>query len=236
MFDPKSHIGEVHGVFTIVGMLDKKDKYGHWIYKGVCNECGYVKYSHYGGFSGEKSKTTICRHVELGGRYLRNIHWENNRIKSIFHGMKSRCYNKEDKNYRWYGAKGIKICDEWLDNPKAFEEWAMNHGYSDNLTIDRKDENKNYCPENCTWVTLENNSKYKSTTSLVEVNGEIHTGREWSEKLGFGVNVINTYIRKYGEENTKEFIRRYLNSPGYKPKRNQSYYDLYMNHQDSLSF
>ena len=150
--------------------------------------------------------------------------------------MKSRCYNKEDKNYRWYGAKGIKICDEWLDNPKAFEEWAMNHGYSDNLTIDRKDENKNYCPENCTWVTLENNSKYKSTTSLVEVDGEIHTGREWSEKLGLGINVINTYIRKYGEKNTKEFIRCYLNNPGCKPKNAQSYYDLYINGQDLVSF
>lgn len=237
-FDPRSHIGEIHGIYKIVDVLNKKDKYGHWIYKGVCQECRYVKYSHYGDFSGEKSKATICNHVDANGNYIKPVQWLNKRIGHIFKGMKSRCYNPNDKAYRWYGEKGIKICDEWINNPKLFEEWALNNGYEDNLTIDRLDENKDYCPENCVWITNIDNSKYKSTTSLIDVDNQIYTGREWSEKLGLGTNIINTYIRKYGRENTKEFIRRFLNNPEmkFKIKPKQSYYKLYMNNQDLISF
>ena len=104
----------------------------------------------------------------------------------------------------------------------------MNNGYKDNLTIDRLNENKDYCPENCVWIIGVDNAKYKSTTSLISVDNEIHTGKEWSEKLGLGVNRINTYIRDYGVENTIEFIRRYINNPKLKPAHQQSYYDLYM--------
>lgn len=234
--DPRIHVGEVHGIYTLTDVLEEKDKYGHYIYEGTCNVCGYTKYSHYGDFSGASSITTVCRHIQLGGEYIQNIHWNNRRIGNIFGGIKTRCYDKNDKAYRWYGAKGIKICDEWMNNPKLFEEWAINNGYADNLTIDRINENKNYCPENCQWITIKRNAKYKSTTSLINIDGEIHTGREWADILHLGTNIINTYIRKYGEENTKDFIRKYLRNPGNKPKSKQSYYDLYMNNQDFLSF
>ena len=50
--------------------------------------------------------------------------------------MKQRCYNPNEKSYKWYGAKGIKICDEWINSPKSFEEWSLQNGYNDNLTID----------------------------------------------------------------------------------------------------
>lgn len=210
-------------------MLEEKDKYGHWIYKGICNECGYIKYSHYGDFSGKKSRATVCKHVELGGRYLRNIKWENQRLKKIFQGMKRRCYDQSDESYIWYGAKGVAICDEWLDNPKCFEDWAFSNGYQDDLTIDRLDETKNYSPENCIWISLKDNARYKSTTSMIDVDGVIFTGREWAERLGFGINRINIYIREHGEENVKEFIRRFLANPNLKPDHRQSYYDLYMN-------
>jgi hypothetical protein len=143
--------------------------------------------------------------------------------------MKDRCYNSNDKSYRWYGAKGIQIYDEWIENPKSFEDWAVENGYDDSLTIDRINENKDYCPENCRWVTLEDNSKYKSSTSLISVDGETHTGRDWAQVLGLGVNTINMYVRKYGLYNTIEFIRRYKKNPTLKPKlKNQSYYSLYM--------
>lgn len=151
------------------------------------------------------------------------------RIKRIFKLMKQRCYNPNNKDYRWYGAKGIKICDEWLNNSKLFEEWAFNNGYTDNLTIDRKDENKDYCPENCQWITRNDNAKYKSTTSLICVDGEVHTGKEWSHLLNLGPNLINRYIQKYGLNNTVEFIRRYKSNPNLQRfYMTQSYYELYM--------
>ena len=86
-------------------------------------------------------------------------HWKNQRLRKIFWKMIDRCYNENAKDYRWYGAKGIKICQQWLDDPSTFEEWALHSGYTDSLTIDRIESNKDYCPENCQWISLQDNTR-----------------------------------------------------------------------------
>lgn len=75
------------------------------------------------------------------------------RIYRIYKGMKNRCNNPNAPCYGYYGGKGITICDEWIGSPGAFIEWAMSHGYTDELTIERKDSDKGYCPENCEWIS-----------------------------------------------------------------------------------
>ena len=99
-----------------------------------------------------------------------------------------------------------------MRNPALFEEWAIYNGYADDLTIDRVDPNNDYCPNNCRWISLVDNAKYKTTTRIIEVNGERHTGREWSTIIGYNINLINRYIRLYGLDDTTEFIRRIINN------------------------
>lgn len=229
IIDPKCHVGEIHGIYELVDVLDKKDKYGHWIYKGICTLCGHEKFSHYGDFSGQRSIATVCNHVGANGEYINSVIWKNRIIGNIFKGMKGRCYNQNNKDYKYYGAKGIHICDKWLNNPKLFEEWSLQNGYENNLTIDRIDSDKDYCPENCRWVTLEENTINKPTTNIIIVDGEAHTGREWARIFGLGEQLINKYIRKYGLDKTIEFICKYRENPTLIPKNKQSYYDLYMN-------
>ena len=96
-----------------------------------------------------------CTHLNRNGNYRKfcSYYWGNKRLSKIFKEMTSRCYDKNTREYRWYGKKGIKICDEWINNPKTFEDWALNNGYKDNLTIDRINSDKDYSPDNCRWIT-----------------------------------------------------------------------------------
>lgn len=86
----------------------------------------------------------------------------NTRIYNEWKGMRRRCSNPNTPKYKFYGGKGIKVCPEWDksgDGFNSFYNWALSNGYQDDLTIDRIDENKDYCPENCRWITKEENIK-----------------------------------------------------------------------------
>ena len=205
--------------------MNYKDTDGHSLYKGICSNCGFERIARLNDLRYAKK----CTHIRVDGEVAFNrVNWNNKRIQEIFDSMKQRCYNENNKSYRWYGAKGIKICDEWMNNPLLFEEWSMNNGYTDDFTIDRINENESYSPNNCRWITKTDNSKYKSTTSLINVNGVVHSGKDWSRILNIGLNTINKYVRKYGLNNTIKFIEWYLCNIGLKPKSPKSYYDLYI--------
>lgn len=71
------------------------------------------------------------------------------------------------------------MCQEWIDDPASFEEWAYKNGYKNNLTIDRINEDRNYCPDNCRWITLEENSRFKSTTNYITATVTL-SGKQWA--------------------------------------------------------
>lgn len=118
------------------------------------------------------------------------------RIYSIFHNMKSRCYLPTFSRYEFYGAKGIKICDEWLKSFNEFYLWAINNGYNDKLEIDRINYNGNYEPANCRWVDkkLQNNNTRKN--NYITYNGQTKTVAQWAEIYNLHRCVLNNRIRR----------------------------------------
>ena len=95
--------------------------------------------------------------------------------------MKSRCYNKNHKDYASYGWRGIKLCDEWLVSDNFFE-WALKNGYSDDLTIDRIDVSGEYEPSNCRWANTIQQMRNRTITIKVLFDGEEVTLQELSER------------------------------------------------------
>ena len=94
-----------------------------------------------------------------------------------------RCYRKEHSSYKYYGGRGIKVCDEW-QKFEPFYQWALNTGYSEKLTLDRIDNEGNYEPSNCRWATPKEQANNRRVNRLVTFNGETKTVTEWAELLG----------------------------------------------------
>lgn len=90
----------------------------------------------------------------------------NSRIYQTHKNMLARCYYKKDKSYRYYGMKGIRVCEEWRTSFENFYDWAIKNGYDDTLTIERTNPFKDYCPQNCTFIPPEEQNKNKKYTRL----------------------------------------------------------------------
>jgi hypothetical protein len=114
--------------------------------------------------------------------------------------MKKRCYNDKSRAFKWYGAKGIIICDEWKNRFLNFKSWAIENGYAENLTIDRIDVNGNYEPDNCRWVKMDVQCRNKTDNVFIEYNGENLCLQDWANKLKISISTLNKRLKKWSLE------------------------------------
>lgn len=133
-------------------------------------DCGTERVVLQASLRSGKSKSCGCLNKEMAGS-LRRTHGltnKSNGLYSIWNGMKRRCYCKKSPDYPDYGGRGITVCGEWLHDFQAFYDWSMKNGHKKGLSIERKDVNGNYCPENCCWIPLKDQAKNKRNTLSCE--------------------------------------------------------------------
>lgn len=118
------------------------------------------------------------------------------RLNSIYQHMKDRCYNKRSDCYKNYGGRGISICEEWLKNKTNFYEWALNNGYKNDLTIDRINNNGNYEPSNCRWITRKLQNRNHRRNKIITYNNETYCITDWAIKIGLKPNTLIYRIKR----------------------------------------
>lgn len=111
------------------------------------------------------------------------------RLYSIWEHVKSRCLNKNNQAYSYYGGRGITVCTDWLEFV-GFRDWAIKNGYKDTLTIDRIDSNRGYYPANCRWATRKEQSNNIRTNKNITYNGKTQTITQWAEELGINPDTL----------------------------------------------
>jgi hypothetical protein len=136
-----------------------------------------------------------CLQRERTGSATRKHGGAGTRIFIIYGNMKSRCLNPKNGAFHRYGGRGIKVCDEWLDDFVAFREWALSHGYRDDLTIERIDVNGNYTPENCTWIPLAEQALNTTCNIRFSAFGETKSLIEWARDPRCVVPYMSAYNR-----------------------------------------
>ena len=111
------------------------------------------------------------------------------RLYKIWVDMKRRCNNPNRLSASNYHNKGISYCKEW-ETYLPFKEWALNNGYTDELTLERKDVSQNYCPENCTWIPLSEQSKNTTRNKYLTYNNETLILSDWAKKLNMSSKTL----------------------------------------------
>lgn len=140
--------------------------------------------------------------------------YRNSRLNKIWSDMKARCYDPKTQAYKFYGERGITVCEEWLDKEVveypstkgwlSFKNWALTHGYADDLTIDRIDNNKGYSPDNCRWVSIKTQCNNTRHNRFITYNGRTQTMVQWSEEFGYETLVYRLHVAHWPVEKAFE--------------------------------
>lgn len=143
------------------------------------------------------------------------------RLYNIWLHMRERCYNKNHVAYLRYGGRGISVCDQWREYIN-FREWAVSNGYSEELTLERIDNNGNYEPSNCKWCTTKEQANNRCTNRVIEINGKKHNIQKWCEISGLPRHVADQRLRR-GWSPQKTFYTPLLTKGGkVREQRNDS--------------
>lgn len=185
--------GERFGKLVALQFLGRVNK--HSIFLCIC-DCGKettatsnnLRRNHTTSCGCESSKNTIGVRLATHGKSKHPlfISWV---------GMRNRCYTPTHNRFEHYGGKGIAVCDEWVDDFQAFYNWAILNGWKKGLTLDRKENDRDYCPDNCKFSTVAQQNRNRTSNIKLTINGITKILIEWSEEVNVPYETIRQRLK-----------------------------------------
>jgi hypothetical protein len=191
--------GQRFGRLTAIVQIEDSTRTGHcrWLY--LC-DCGRHVICGKGKVAQGQTKSCGCLRRELSqsrNREQKTTHGlSGKKLYNVYYSMWRRCYDERHDNYHNYGARGIKVCQEWLDDKSLFFQWALENGYIPGLHLDRIDNYKGYGPGNCRWLTPTDSCNNKRDNHRLTHHGETLTIAQWARRTGINHRALRARIRK----------------------------------------
>jgi hypothetical protein len=193
----KISIGQKFGKLTV---LAKGSRSGEQSFKWECIcECGNKTFSRGDHLKSGRSNSCGCmRHITRRQMVENSYGFKIRKhgLYSVWMSMKQRCTDPNCISYKYYGGRGITVCNEWAESYESFYEWSTSNGWAPGLQIDRKQVNGSYCPENCRYVTPQINSNNRRSNVIVNLSGVDMTLSQACHKLGLKPNIIGQRMRR----------------------------------------
>ena len=191
-------VGQKYGKLLVVedlGYFKTPNNENRRFFKCVC-DCGtVVKVNGHLLTNGHKKSCGCLKgEIQRARSIIHNIN--NPKLLYVWRTMKQRCLVPTCKDYRLYGGRGIRICDEWLNDFFSFNSWAEKNGYKEGLMLDRIDNDGNYEPKNCRWATSVEQANNKRTNVFITLNGETNTLREWCTFINIRYGTVEARLRR----------------------------------------
>ena len=193
-------------------VLERAENHGRETYWKCRCDCGNIKEINGAKLKNGHTKSCGCLSKETTSEKFKTHGMSNTRLYRIYKKMYRRCYKPKTKWFENYGGRGITICQEWLGEQgfENFAEWSIKNGYDDNLSIDRKDNDKGYSPDNCRWATAKEQANNTRSTVFLTYKGETKPASEWAEITGIRQDTLT--MRKRNGWSDEECIEVPLNS------------------------
>lgn len=192
--------GQTFGRLTVVSRAENSNGgKARWLCK--C-ECGNDCIVHASALRSGNTKSCGCLRAEISHDRVVTHGMSRTSLFHVWRAMKDRCLNPNNRSYKNYGGKGVRVCDEWLDSTTFFD-WARSSGYEDGLTIERIDVNGDYCPENCKWIPFAEQARNKTNNLMIEIDGVSKCLAQWCDEYDMSYFMVSQRIRKLGWEPKK---------------------------------
>lgn len=179
-------VGQRFGRLVVLEYLGRERGQTWWLCQ--C-DCGKIIKTASTRLKNGQTKSCGCYNIEMSRLKNSTHNQSKTRLYRIYRSMIGRCKYKYEV-FKHYSGKGIEVCPEWLESYEKFAEWSMQNGYSDKLTIDRKNNDKGYSPENCRWVDTHTQACNRTNNHRLTYNNETKTITEWGEQYGISYSII----------------------------------------------